>query len=84
MYKVVVSVEAKRVLGKLQTKYRKNMEEAIDSLENNPRPFGYKKLKNYDNNYRIRVGVYRVIYRIEDRELIVEVIKIEHRSKVYR
>ncbi|MDR0733605.1 MAG: type II toxin-antitoxin system RelE/ParE family toxin [Dysgonamonadaceae bacterium] len=68
----------------MPSSYVKRIKEAVNALANNPRPFGYKKLKNYDNNYRIRVGVYRVIYRIEDRELIVEVIKIEHRSKVYR
>jgi mRNA interferase RelE/StbE len=40
-------------------------------------------MSGFDNLWRIRVGDYRVVYRIEDRNLIVVVIEIDHRSKVY-
>ena len=43
-----------------------------------------KKMVNFDNHYRIRVGDYRVIYKIFDAELIVDVIKVGHRKDVYR
>ncbi|MDR3266064.1 MAG: type II toxin-antitoxin system RelE/ParE family toxin [Tannerella sp.] len=44
----------------------------------------YKVVFKSDNTYRIRVGVYRIIYTIEDDILRVEVIKIDHRSNVYK
>jgi mRNA interferase RelE/StbE len=53
-------------------------------LANNPRPFGCKKLAGAKDAYRIRVGVYRIIYTIRDNVLIVEVVKIDNRKDVYR
>jgi len=57
---------------------------AIDSLSENPRPLSCKKLKGSVNDYRIRIGNYRVVYTIIDTILIVTVIKIAHRKDVYR
>jgi mRNA interferase RelE/StbE len=58
--------------------------QAIDSLANNPRPIGCKKLKG-EKEYlsRIRVGDYRVIYQIEDVVKIVEIRKIGNRKDIY-
>ncbi|WP_419183621.1 type II toxin-antitoxin system RelE family toxin [Scytonema hofmannii] len=47
-----------------------------------PRPNGVKKLEN--DLYRIRVGDYRVIYQIQDNILLVNIVKVSHRSKAYR
>ena len=55
----------------------------IPLLKGNPRPDGVKKLKGYENTYRIRVGSYRVIYEIEDREMIVLVLSSIHRQDAY-
>ncbi|MDA0195141.1 MAG: type II toxin-antitoxin system RelE/ParE family toxin [Bacteroidetes bacterium] len=49
-------------------------------LSDNPRPFGYRKLKGKET-YRIRVGNFRVIYEIIDQKLHVLVISIGHRKK---
>lgn len=56
---------------------------AIQKLAISPRPVGAKKLVGREY-YRIRVGDYRVIYDIQDQKLIILVIKIAHRSKVYK
>ena len=58
--------------------------EAIESLKENPRPTGYRKLLGSESAYRIRVGDYRVIYTIEDTIRIVEINRIRHRKDVYR
>ena len=50
----------------------------------NPRPQGVKKLKGECDAYRIRVGDYRVVYEIFDREIRVLVIAIGHRRDIYR
>ena len=55
----------------------------IRSLASDPRPAGCEKLSGGER-YRVRQGVYRIIYEIEDSRLIVLVVKIGHRSRVYR
>jgi len=53
-------------------------------LAENPRPYSNEKLTGTKNIYRIRVGVYRIVYEIIDRELIVYVFDVHHRKQVYR
>jgi len=55
----------------------------ILSLAVNPRPAGCKKLKGYRDQWRVRVGDWRVIYIIDDAAKVVSVMRIAHRRKVY-
>lgn len=55
----------------------------IEALAKNPRPGNCHKLKGEKNLWRIRVGDYRVIYAIYDREPQVDIIAVRHRSKAY-
>ena len=55
---------------------------AIDQLADDPRPPNCGKLTGHDL-YRIRVGVYRVVYEIHGRELVIVVVKVGHRRDVY-
>ena len=55
----------------------------IDSLAINPRGEGCIKLSGHDL-YRVRQGLYRIVYEIQDQELIISVIKVSHRSNVYK
>ncbi|WP_219703988.1 type II toxin-antitoxin system RelE family toxin [Marinomonas lutimaris] len=55
----------------------------IESLADNPRAEGCIKLSGLDN-YRVRQGLYRIIYQIRDDVLIINVIKVAHRSSVYK
>ena len=84
MYDVIVSRRAEKVLDKLPNDYYELIKKHLLDLEENPRPFGYRKLRGSKNHYRITVSVYRVIYSINDSILTVEVIKIDHRRNVYR
>jgi mRNA interferase RelE/StbE len=56
----------------------------INALADNPRPHGVEKIKGEHDQYRIRVGPYRIIYTIRDDRLIVLVLRIGHRRDVYR
>ena len=56
----------------------------MKSLQHDPRPSGVKKLGGEDDLYRIREGDYRIIYTVQDKELIVLVVKIGDRKEVYR
>ena len=62
----------------------KKIVEDIKDLAENPFPNGYKKLKGEDDAYRIRVGSYRVLYTVEDAELLIEVFRVGPRGDVYK
>lgn len=81
-YTVLLSKKAQKQLDKLSDKIAEPILEAISSLEENPRPQGYKKLKGREG-FRIRIGNYRVIYNIFDKELIVDVITLGNRRDIY-
>jgi mRNA interferase RelE/StbE len=69
---------------KLPIDVQKRIQTKINDLAIQPRPNGIKKLQGDDNSYRIRVGEYRVVYEIDDEILIVTIIKVKHRSEVYK
>lgn len=56
----------------------------IQSLGRSPRPPGSEKLAGQKERFRIRQGDHRIIYSVDDRERIVEVVKVGHRREVYR
>ena len=57
---------------------------AIERLEVEPRPRGALKLKGIEATYRIRIGDYRVFYQVQDKILLVLVVKVGNRKDVYR
>jgi mRNA interferase RelE/StbE len=81
---VFVVPAAARQIEKLDAGVRRRVRHAIDALAETPRPGGCKKLSATENAYRIRVGDYRVLYEIQDRRLIVLVVRVAHRREVYR
>jgi len=84
MYKVIIKKRVLKSLDKIPVVYLSNIKEAVNNLASNPRPFGFVKLSVFENTYRIRAGIYRIIYTIEDEILTVEVVKIDHRRSVYK
>jgi mRNA interferase RelE/StbE len=66
-----------------QKKERQRIIRRIGQLADDPRPTGSKKLSGH-NRYRIRQGTYRIVYGIEDKELVVIVVKAGHRKDIYR
>ena len=83
-YQVELSKRAERQLSKLDPDTQASIGAAIDDLAVDPRPAGVKKLKGEETVYRIRVRDYRILYEIQDDELLILVIKIGHRREVYR
>jgi mRNA interferase RelE/StbE len=87
-HEIVFSRRAERELSKLAAGDRKSARRiiaAVEKLAANPRPSGVKKLRGSDEGdlYRIKVGVYRVVYAIEDARVIIEVLRVGHRREVY-
>ncbi len=75
---------AQRQLDDLDPTARRRIIRKLEELESNPRPPGMEKLAGVDDLYRVRVGDWRIIYTIENAELVVLVVKIGHRREVYR
>jgi mRNA interferase RelE/StbE len=84
MYQVLIVRSAERQLKKLPPQAQRKIAAVIMSLAIEPRPYGSKKLTGTANSYRVRVGDYRIIYDIFDREIVVSVLKIGHRKDIYR
>jgi len=55
----------------------------IEALADDPRPVGSEKLSGQER-FRVRQGVYRIIYEIQNEELVIIVVKVGHRRDVYR
>ena len=82
-YSIEVQQSAEKVLRRLPRDLKEHITAVIFALETNPRPPGAIALKGQYNTWRIRVGDWRVIYTIEDDQLIILVVKIGPRD-VYR
>jgi mRNA interferase RelE/StbE len=54
------------------------------ALGEEPHPSGSRKLTGYDDVFRVRVGVYRIIYSVAGRTLVIIILKIGHRKDIYR
>ena len=83
-YQVLIKGSARKELAALSLPLQKRIDTRIRALSENPRPSGIKKLAGDENLYRLRVSDYRIIYQIQDKALLVLVIKIRHRREVYR
>jgi mRNA interferase RelE/StbE len=83
-YDVALTSTAEKELKTLSSRLVARIVPRLENLVSNPRPPGCKKLSGGDDEWRIRVGDYRVVYTIDDAQLLVEVTRIRHRSEVYR
>jgi mRNA interferase RelE/StbE len=83
-YRIEVSATAERQIRKLPRAERVRVIRAIQALSTDPRPLGCRKLSGHDDVFRIRIGRYRVLYSIEDRRLLIIVLKVGDRKDVYR
>lgn len=83
-YRIEVSATAERQLRRLAKKPRIRIIEAIRALARDPRPRGCRRLRGFEDVFRIRVGRYRVLYSIEKREIVIVILKVGHRRDVYR
>jgi mRNA interferase RelE/StbE len=83
-YRIEFRPAAMRELAKLERLTRRRIAATLESLAKNPRSPAAEKLKGHNHRYRVRCGDYRIIYEIEDRVLIILVLRIGHRREVYR
>jgi len=82
-YRLLIKPSAGKEIEALPKQDRRRMVAKITSLARDPRPPGSEKLSGHDR-YRLRQGNYRILYEIQDLDLIVVVVKVGHRRDVYR
>ena len=83
-YRVEVRRPAERDLSRLQRATLFRVWSTIRSLEDNPLPRGSVKLAGSVNEYRLRVGVYRILYEVDHSSRQVTVFRVAHRREAYR
>jgi mRNA interferase RelE/StbE len=83
-YSIRFTPHARRDFSALDRTVQQRLQRHMDRLAENPFPQGAKKLHAEEPYYRIRVGDYRVIYKVEAHQLVIIVVRIGHRRGVYR
>jgi len=82
-YSITFVQSARKELEALQSALVDRITTKIESLATNPRPPGCRKLVGETNLWRIRIGDYRVLYSVYDKQRTVDIVAVRHRSKAY-
>ena len=83
MHEVRIGRSAKKELKSLPGTIIERVATKIDSLAEQARPAGCKKLRGADTLWRVRVGDYRIVYAVDDDAAVVEIRVIRHRKDAY-
>ena len=82
-YRLLIKPSAAKELEGLPMKDRRRVAKRMQGLSDQPRPPGCEKLTGREL-FRVRQGTYRILYEVQDQDLLVTVFKIGHRRDVYR
>ncbi len=82
-YKIYFRQSVLKDLAKIPKRQLQRIIKRIEKLADDPRPRGCEKISGQDR-FRIRQGSYRIIYSIQDDELTIWIVKIDHRGEIYR
>ena len=83
-YLVETELKVIKQVGDLPREMQKRVNERVKLLADDPRPPGVEKLEGFSDAYRLRVGVYRVVYTVDDARQIITVVRVGHRRNVYK
>jgi mRNA interferase RelE/StbE len=82
-YKLTIKSTAEKELSKIPKKILRQVVSKIQNLADEARPMGSEKLSG-EEKYRIRQGDYRILYSIDDKLRVIDVVRVGHRREVYR
>ena len=83
-YSITFARSARKELQGLERPFALRMLSAIESLADDPRPSGCRKIRGSKDLWRIRIGDYRVVYSVEDASRVIDIVVVRHRSDAYR
>ena len=84
MYQLITPKLVQKQINALPNLVRDRIDTVIRLLVDDARPDGVVKLKGSDSAYRIRVGDYRIVYEVNDEQLVILLVQFKHRREVYR
>jgi len=84
VYQIILTKSIQKQLDNLPNNIKERIYIKISQLGEEPRPDGVVKLKGFEHEYRIRIGDYRLRYKVEDEQLIILLIQCKHRRDVYK
>lgn len=84
MYDIYVEKAAERDLKKLPAADFERIIPHLKSLAEDAKPPGSRKISGTEHDWRIRVGTYRIIYELNEKEKVVSILRVRHRREVYR
>jgi len=82
-YKIYFKESVEKDFHAIPKKDLRKIINRIEALSEDPGPLGHEKLTGQER-YRVRQGLYRIIYSIQDKELTIWVVKVGHRKDIYR
>ncbi|MDI6852132.1 MAG: type II toxin-antitoxin system RelE/ParE family toxin [Deltaproteobacteria bacterium] len=84
MYEVYLEQAAQKDLRRLPVDVFRRVMPVIETLAEDPRPRGCRKIHGSKSDWRIRIGSYRIIYEIDDKSQIVRIFRVRYRKEAYR
>jgi len=82
-YRVTIKKSAAKELEHVPQKNLRRIIKRVRSLAEDPKPQGSQKLSGQEH-FRIRQGDYRIVYSVDDKDSIVDIVRIGHRREIYR
>ena len=83
IYQITIKESALKALSKIESQHRNRLFDAIDKLKVNPNAGSVLK-GEFSGLRRIRIGDYRIVYEVQNEQLVILVIRIAHRREVYK
>jgi len=84
IYDIRIKPSAIKEIERLQPEIKNRIKSKIEKLKEEPRPSGVRKLSDYEDIYRIRIGDYRVIFQINDQDRFIRILAVRKRDEAYR
>ena len=83
IYQITIKESALKALSKIELQYRSRLIDAIEKLKTNPNAGSVLK-GEFSGLRRIRIGDYRIVYEVQNAQLVILVVRVAHRREVYK
>lgn len=83
-YKLLIERRAEKDIKRLEAPLFTKITTRIKELSNTPHPQGSRKITGSQNDWRIRIGDYRILYEIDNKTKTIKVMRVKHRREAYR
>ena len=83
VYEVIFTHRSAKFIEALPRGHKQKLREIVENMGSNPFSYPYRKIRGETNLYRIRLGKFRMLYEIDEKEKLVVILKVDKREKVY-